>query len=701
MDHTNNPQSARILRFGVFEVDLKSRELRRSGLKIKLSAQPFDFLVLLLEHSGDVVTREELRRRLWPSDTFVDFDHGLNAAVRRLRDALGDSAHNPSFIETVARIGYRFIGNVERLNNRENSIPQTKIWSSHSTISLVIISVVLVLVLLGVKRLMTKPENSPMTSMPLVTYPGKEFSPSLSPSEQQVVFSWNGGSGTTSSLYEKVVGSDQCLRLTTAPNAIDFDPVWSPDGREIAFARVRDGAAGLYTVSPLGGLERKLLNTAWSVADTDGVFSPGRLDWSPDGKTIVFSDRARAEQPTALFLLSLDSMRTQQLTFPTFQTGDISPKFSPDGRLVAFVRDTTGGQSIYVIPAKGGLERPLASDRNPKVGLAWTEDGRDIVYGGGWLWRLPLKGGPAELLPFGQDGYQPSVRGNHIVYTQASEEISIWQRSLGPRPGRDAEQKLISSTRMDAGPQVSPDGSKIVYQSNRSGSFQIWVSNVDGTGARQLTHFTNTFWTGTPRWSPDGQSVAFDSRPNGDSDIFVMNIENGVPKRLTEESSNEVTPSWSRDGRWIYFASDRSSSWQVWKIPSSGGKSLQVTNHGGFAAFESLDGKALYYAKGLTVPGIWRVPPEGGEESQVLQMPEAGFWGFWAPVRNGIYFLDTAIKPRINFTNLSTHKTVKICDLKDPARETPGLTISPDGQSLLYTKLDEERFEITIVSNFY
>jgi DNA-binding winged helix-turn-helix (wHTH) protein len=321
MDHTNNPQSARILRFGVFEVDLKSRELRRSGLKIKLSAQPFDFLVLLLEHSGDVVTREELRRRLWPSDTFVDFDHGLNAAVRRLRDALGDSAHNPSFIETVARIGYRFIGNVERLNNRENSIPQTKIWSSHSTISLVIISVVLVLVLLGVKRLMTKPENSPMTSMPLVTYPGKEFSPSLSPSEQQVVFSWNGGSGTTSSLYEKVVGSDQCLRLTTAPNAIDFDPVWSPDGREIAFARVRDGAAGLYTVSPLGGLERKLLNTAWSVADTDGVFSPGRLDWSPDGKTIVFSDRARAEQPTALFLLSLDSMRTQQLTFSNLSDG--------------------------------------------------------------------------------------------------------------------------------------------------------------------------------------------------------------------------------------------------------------------------------------------------------------------------------------------------------------------------------------------
>src|SRR3981189_1523033 len=98
----------RVLRFGIFEIDLRAGELRRDGAKRKLQEQPFQLLWMLVEHSGEVVTREELRNRLWPADTFVDFDHGLNAAVKRLRDALGDSAENPRFVETLARRGFRF-----------------------------------------------------------------------------------------------------------------------------------------------------------------------------------------------------------------------------------------------------------------------------------------------------------------------------------------------------------------------------------------------------------------------------------------------------------------------------------------------------------------------------------------------------------------------------------------------------------------
>src|SRR6202008_963494 len=107
-------QLPRVLRFGIFEIDLRAGELRKDGVKLKLQEQPFQVLCMLVEHSGEVVTREELRNRLWPADTFVDFDHGLNAAVKRLRDALGDSAENPRFVETVARRGYRFMG-VSRL----------------------------------------------------------------------------------------------------------------------------------------------------------------------------------------------------------------------------------------------------------------------------------------------------------------------------------------------------------------------------------------------------------------------------------------------------------------------------------------------------------------------------------------------------------------------------------------------------------
>jgi DNA-binding winged helix-turn-helix (wHTH) protein len=102
----------RTIQFGNFEADLRAGELRRDGARIKLQEQPFRVLTLLLEHPGEVVSREELQKQLWPADTFVDFDHSLNAAIRRLRDALGDSAENPKFVETVARRGYRFLGPV-------------------------------------------------------------------------------------------------------------------------------------------------------------------------------------------------------------------------------------------------------------------------------------------------------------------------------------------------------------------------------------------------------------------------------------------------------------------------------------------------------------------------------------------------------------------------------------------------------------
>jgi DNA-binding winged helix-turn-helix (wHTH) protein len=105
----SHPQARGVVHFGVFEVDLRAGELRRSGVRIKLQEQPFQILAMLLEHPGEVVTREEIHKKLWPADTFVDFEHSINAAVKRLREALGDDADNPRFVGTNARRGYRFI----------------------------------------------------------------------------------------------------------------------------------------------------------------------------------------------------------------------------------------------------------------------------------------------------------------------------------------------------------------------------------------------------------------------------------------------------------------------------------------------------------------------------------------------------------------------------------------------------------------
>ena len=180
-----------------------------------------------------------------------------------------------------------------------------------------------------------------------------------------------------------------------------------------------------------------------------------------------------------------------------------------------------------------------------------------------------------------------------------------------------------------------------------------------------------------------------------------MDSQGGPPQKIAGEPSHEILPSFSRDGHWVYFASNRTGAWQVWKVRLTGGLAVQVTRQGGFAAFESSDGRFLYYAKGPGVPGLWRIPTNGGEEIEVIGSLEAVYWGYWAVVENGIYYLDTTAKPGINFFDLATHRITRVFDLENrPAREAPGLAISPDKKTILYTQLDALNSDIMLVENF-
>ena len=414
-------------------------------------------------------------------------------------------------------------------------------------------------------------------------------------------------------------------------------------------------------------------NTLWDEESNESIWAPGHLSWSPNGKLVAFSDRASRSEVPSIFRLALDSLEVRRLTSPQRSKGDFNPEFSPDSQTLAFTRVSQGSQSIYVISVSGGQERRLTSDNKWKMGIAWTPDSRDLIFANvDGFWKISGSGGEAEQLQFGQDGTQPSIRGNRLVYVKRTVNTNIWRRNLNSLVSAGPPDRVISSTRLESGPQFSPDGSKIAFQSTRSGGFEIWVCQGDGSSPMQLTHF-NTVLTGTPRWSPDGRQIAFDSRPAGNADIFVIDFQGGPLRKLTSEPWNEEVPSWSRDGRWIYYASDRTGGWAVWKMPSTGGSAVQVTHHGGFAAFESPDGEFLYYAKGLIVPGLWRVPSHGGEEVEVISSLEADYWGYWAVVEGGIYYLNATTKPGIVFFDFTTHRSTRLFDVDRPARGRPGL----------------------------
>ncbi|MCP5114806.1 MAG: hypothetical protein GY953_28590, partial [bacterium] len=155
-------------------------------------------------------------------------------------------------------------------------------------------------------------------------------------------------------------------------------------------------------------------------------------------------------------------------------------------------------------------------------------------------------------------------------------------------------ERFVSSTLSEYNPQYSPDGKWIAFESSRSGAPSIWVASADGTGARMLVSEPDTH-AGSPRWSPDSSRIAFDWQRGQGWDIYVTNLQGGSPVQVATDPADDVCPSWSHDGRWIYFASRRTGKYEVWKAEASGGEAVQITRDGGHVAFESTDGRTLYY----------------------------------------------------------------------------------------------------------
>jgi len=367
---------------------------------------------------------------------------------------------------------------------------------------------------------------------------------------------------------------------------------------------------------------------------------------------------------------------------------------------------STAGGEAKQLTADSRLRRSY--DQGVIGGLAWTEDSKAIIYsseagGSPSLWKVSAFGGTPERLSVGGvDTFYPSIarKGNRLAFTQIHGGTPVYQIEV-PNPTRplSAPVRLIASTRSNHTPQFSPDGEKIAFASDRTGTDEIWICDRDGTNPIQVTNFGGPH-VGSPRWSPDGKQIVFDVHTSNIGHIYVVNVEGGTPRRVTTETLDEGVPTWSRDGKWIYFCSNRSGDQQLWKVPAEGGQALHVTRHGGFTSFESADGKFLYYSKGP--PGVWRVPVDGGEETLILDIPGAGGWGAWTVVDDGIYFINTTVKgtTAIDFFSFATRGVKRITVMRDVNEFVSGLEASPDGQQILYTQQDRLAGDIMLVENF-
>ena len=720
----------RVVRFGPFEANLHTQELRKHGIRLRLPNQSFLVLSVLLERPGQMVTREELRSRLWPSDTFVEYDQGLNAAVNRLREALGDSAEKPRFIETLPRRGYRFIAAIEtdtasRLADHQASesvaataslrssalaeeppTPATSPanwpvvgglrrfrWKTLSIASILIVfALLLSAALIHWKNSRVAESSGSVRTVPFTSLPGQEVVPAFSPDGSQIAFAWKGDSDKGFDLYVKTIGSERMLRLTDHPSKW-ISAAWSPDGSQIAFARWLPPAdSGIFVIPALGGSERKL-------ARADFWYEPFmQISWLPDARSVAYW--SASETGSHVFLLLLDTLKPRVLAPELPCLDAASPALSPDGKSLALVcTSSIAVYTIYVIPMSGGTPRPLVSMMGYPRGLAWSSDGERIIFSndsgnGGDLWQVSMDSSLAKV-PWGNGGTFPAVasRGDRLAYVRGSTTIDIWRLDLNVP---DSATKLIFSTLIQRDPQYSPDGTKIVFDSNRSGSSEIWLTDGNGNNPVQLTSF-NGPQTGAPRWCSDGRRIAFDSRGSGLSAIYVEDIQERLPRRIQTNVENLSLPTWSTDCRWLYVSDGKST---LYRIPSSGGNATRVTEHPSYYSVVSGD-RLIFNVKQSAGVELWSKLVEGGSEAPLRNMPRLTYFDAWTATSTGIYYSDSA-SAAIRFYDFTRQTTSQVAKLKQAPTPAGGLgwSVSPDGRWLLYTQTDDEQSDIMLVEPF-
>lgn len=712
--------------FGAFELDSEARVLRRGGEATAIAGRALDVLILLVQNRGRLIDKDELLSQIWAGNAVEESN--LAHCIFSLRKVLGDSPKDHRYIATVAGRGYQFvapvtesIGNSSPIDNKWRIGRRFPGWTLALSFGLAAaLFLTFVVVRWRVEHaagpVLPEPRLSHFTS-----YPEAETMPAFSPDGKQIAYvrsehepaDFMQGQVGRANIYTKLIGAATELRLTDDPGT-DYYPTWSPDGQYVAFYRDEPGASGIYIVSALGGHERRISNKK---------VGEGGVRWLRDGRHLLISQFFEVSQrPAPLLELSLDRSEQRQITSPPPSAqGDAWPAVSPDGRTLAFVRFMKS-ESMRVCFMDLASQRMLSCrplEGTWPEGFAWDGSGTGIIIsvmrdGGHRLWRYKKEIPPVALTSGEQEAVWPAVspQGNQLAYVLSRRNINLWQLDIASSPPLKPEfaKPVAASTRYEIDPAFSPDGRKLAFMSDRSGSQEIWVADFETHTSTQLTQI-GAGMTGSPSWSPDGSQIAFDSTQSV-GNVFVIPADGGTPRRITNSRSGEnYCPSWSRDGQFVYFASSRNGKFQIWKAFAATGETPsksaeQVTKDGGFRASLSADGKYLYYAKGPGEPGLWRRNLAAGSDAKeqlVLQsLQDAGWWALGPGI---IYFFDLpeSVHPRVRLKALDiADRSIRdLGQLPYPViSETRAIAASPDGRRLVYIQIASMEADIMLLENF-
>jgi len=475
-------------------------------------------------------------------------------------------------------------------------------------------------------------------------------------------------------LYVKAIGSETIEQLTHEP-ADWIVPAWSPDGSSIAFAREGGAKEGIFSIPARGGPERKLASAKLPFT---AYLS---LSWSPDGRLVYYTpDGIRILTPENGEIHPVDAGRCESHL----------PAFSPDGKWIAFICWLNGDHNLDLLSLGSGATKHLLKSWAGQI--AWTNDSQRIVIPrSGGLWEVNINGGEPRLLISGSAD-QPAIssRSDRLAYVAWQSTANIWRADTRTGISRSVLAPSIVEQR---NPDISPDGKRIAFESERSGFHEVWVANLDGSDAVRLSNFHQASLTGSPRWSPDGRKIAFDSRVSGEPALYLVDPTTALPQRVPTNGIPASTLAWSADGKSIYFRSESSEPAKheaLYRVAPEGGVPERIGGARVFRVQQSKDGQTLYFADPNARVNVLNVTT--GEQHALDGMPSLYCPNDWVLGSKGIFFVDFGAQPSIDFFDFSTRKVSKKIPL-DRATLSVGRPVTFSGRNLARIFPNRSKFQ--------
>jgi Tol biopolymer transport system component/DNA-binding winged helix-turn-helix (wHTH) protein len=653
-------------------------------MKLKLTGQPFQVLAILLERPGDVVTREELQKQLWP-DTFVDVDHNLNTAINKIREVLGDSAESPRFVETLPRRGYRFIASVEGAQNTEipggsSARQESRMpWVRRTSILFVVLVLLAGAGLLIYKRLQS-PASPPQRTLTRLTFdPGLQIGATWSPDGRFVAYSSNRG-GKFDIWVQQVSGGDP-VRITKGPG-YNWQPDWSPDGKYIAY-RSEDGEGGLFVVPALGGegLARKIASFGYYPR------------WSPDSSQILFQRNIWITYDTeGFYVVALDGGAPREV-FANFISHQnlraLSAAWHPDGKRISIwewdpVYNTATLRSFWTVSLAGGVAvrsevtpeilrqlEEVSAGRRFEAGwdvkFSWEPSGKAIYFERTFrsaknLWKMTvdprtLQATAIERLTTGpglDTQLAVSADGRKLAFTSETQHIQTWLFPFDASTGRvTGAGAAVTSPGMEAWEgNLSRDGKKLAFAPLRAGRLDLWEKSlVDGREAPMLAD--DDYLRDMPLWSPDGRRLAYTREESGKSRLVVWSSESHDEEPLTAlTTAPKWVYDWSPDGRGLLVsqAPNDTQPMAVWLLTvadaphaeASARKIISDPVYNLFQSHFSPDGRWIVFEACKASPlesRLYVTLASGGPRTQITDGKHWADKPRWSPDGKTIYFV--------------------------------------------------------------